>query len=131
MSAGVRLGTLALAYLSQSEEYPVEVTPRPPRTPHPKADPRIPEKPWLREDLPHIILIDPQRVREYRPLPAGGTHAPPSPHQRRGHWRQLRAERFRVKARVWVRPSWVGPTTWETGGQVYRVLADKLSREES
>lgn len=124
MSLGVSLALESIAYLLSAEEYPVEVQPAP-RTDRRAADPRVREKPWIREDLPHVILIHPGRVSDYRErTETSGGHAVPRPHQRRGHWRQLRAERYKEKRRLWVRPVWVGEGEWENGGQIYRVIVD-------
>jgi hypothetical protein len=125
MSVGVRLAVLILAYLAQSEEYPVEVRPaaaQPRSTRHGTA------KPWVRDDLAHIILIDPHRVHDYRPTAQGTPHASPIPHQRRGHWRHLRAECFHTPRKIWIRPTWVGPAVWKARGQIYRVLTDRVSQ---
>jgi len=81
------------------------------------------KKPWTRGDLPRIILIDPNSPLFPR-HDLGGHHASPSPHRRRGHFRELRSPRFVRKCgqKVWTRPAWVGPETWEANGKSYRVL---------
>ncbi len=83
-------------------------------------------KPWLDERLPQVILIDPDRVGDFRTAGGGtgGAHASPCPHQRRGHWKTLSAERFKAARgrRLWIKPLWVGDRVWERDGQVYRVL---------
>lgn len=106
-----------LGYLSQCPEYLVEVKPNG-ATPSRKSRKTAKTKPWLREDLPTVILIDPSKAREYgHRVDRGGTHASPIPHQRRGHWRRLDDDR-----RVWVRPSWVGDPEWRYQGSRYRVV---------
>jgi hypothetical protein len=79
--------------------------------------------PWLDETLPHVVLIDPTKVREYRE-PQGGTHASPQPHQRRGHWRTYRSEKFKNARgqRRRVKPAWIGDREWIHRGSVYRVI---------
>jgi hypothetical protein len=113
---------MVMAYLTQCDEYVVEVTPAPERRDRGVAGP----KPWTRTDLRSLILIDPGRVEEYgHPrADARGTHASPRPHPRRGHWRHFRAERFlRVCGqRSWVRAMWVGDREWVQGGQRYAVV---------
>jgi hypothetical protein len=124
------LGTLA--YLTQSDEYLVEVTPQAPRLSVDKQK-QHEKKPSLREDLPHFILLDPARVAEYGHPSAQkpgqkGSHASPHPHTRRGHWAMLRHERFARDdegrpRRVWRKQAWVGATEWTDGlHQRYRVL---------
>lgn len=85
--------------------------------------------PWLNEDLPRIVLLDPHRhyPGHGRDEP-DGTHASPMPHQRRGHWATLRAERWSPEKRgtkVWRRPAWVGDREWIHHGSVYRVLDEE------
>lgn len=77
-------------------------------------------KPWLRDDLERIILLDPSRAARDCGMPRGplqGERHQPLPHGRRGHWRRLDETR-----RVWVRPAWIGPMQWQARGQIYRVL---------
>lgn len=54
---------------------------------------------------PAHIVLDHSQVREIIVASHGGTHASPLPHQRRGHWRQLRADCFKEKKMIWVRPA--------------------------
>ncbi len=133
MSVGVMMAVLTLAYLDQSDELVVEV-----RSERPARGRRRNPKPWLDTDLPHHILIDPARVREYGHPSAGGVAADTaggvggesgarhgSP---RGHWRYLRHERFRRDEqgrvrRIRVREPWEGAPAWTAGGRRYRVVA--------
>jgi hypothetical protein len=54
----------------------------------------------------HIVL-DAEQVRDVvrASRGTGGTHASPLPHSRRGHWRMLKADRFKEKKQIWVRPA--------------------------
>ena len=36
-----------------------------------------------------------------------------------------RADRWKTKSTIWVRPTWVGPDEWEGGGSHYRVIHTK------
>lgn len=56
---------------------------------------------------------------------AGGTHASPIPHLRKGHWRDLRSPMFKNKKgqKIWVVPASVGgDLEMKDGGVVYRVI---------
>lgn len=111
-------------YLSSCPEHLVGVTPEEPKAPR-KPPKKRQKKPWLREGLPQIILLDPKKAREYgHRIDRGGSHASPVPHQRRGHWRMLRAERWGTKrhTRVWVRPAWIGDKEWIHHGNRYEVI---------
>jgi len=115
-----------LAYLSLCDEHFIQRKDTIPAARAAKTAKTADLKPWLDERLPQIILIDPNRVNEFRDgrPTAGGTHASPRPHQRRGHWKTLSAERFKEARgkRLWIKPTWVGDTEWECDGQVYKVL---------
>jgi hypothetical protein len=55
---------------------------------------------------PAHIVLDHSQVREIIAASRQSTtHASPLPHQRRGHWRQLQADCFKEKKKVWVRPA--------------------------
>jgi hypothetical protein len=77
--------------------------------------------------LPHFIVVDHDVVVGMRRDPEG-THSSPVPHERRGHWRRL-AERCKYaklmgKDKVFVRPTLVGETTWESQKNYYEVIMD-------
>jgi len=84
------------------------------------------KKPFLREDLPTVILIDPRDTLVHgRSVPQGGTHASPVPHQRRGHFRVLKHARYKEPGKVIpVASSWVGDSEWVYNGNEYRVLPE-------
>jgi hypothetical protein len=93
--------------------------------------------PWERAPyraLPHYILIDPQRAHEYgrTESPGGeGHHASPRPHTRRGHWRELRADRYEREVdgaprKLWIKPAWVGASEWTSEGARYRVVPPRF-----
>lgn len=127
-----------LCYLTQCNEHLVEVAPKA-RKPLPPNQLKVQEaKPWLRETLPHYILLDPMRVQEYGHPSAQrapvGHHAPPRPHTRRGHWAVLQHERFArnedgTPRRVWVKQAWVGATEWDYLDQRYRVVLPKVAQK--
>lgn len=127
-----RLAMRLLVYLTQCNEYLTEVIPVP-KKPLPANRQKVHEaKPWLKEHLPHYILLDPTRAAEYghpsARRPPEGHHASPHPHTRRGHWAVLRHEKFARNEdgslkRVWRKQAWVGATEWTDGlDQRYRVV---------
>jgi hypothetical protein len=82
-------------------------------------------KPWTREDLHTVILMNLSDARKYgHRVDRGGSHASPSPHTRRGHYLTLRHARYgkHVGERRWRKPAWVGDTEWIFEGRQYRVI---------
>jgi hypothetical protein len=134
MNAGVLLIQAILIYLSGMDEYLVQVEPVLDARGRRQATKSAAQKPWTRLDLPHYILIDPQRAHEYgrTESPGGeGHHASPRPHTRRGHWRELRAERYEREAdgaprKLWIKPAWVGASEWTSEGARYRVVPPRF-----
>jgi hypothetical protein len=112
------------AALSHPENYVVRVTPE--LTPREErrvaaGRPRPPQK------AKHFIVVDHEVLVGMRGQ-AGGTHASPVPHERRGHWRRL-AERCRHakllgRDRVFVKPALVGDPAWKGEKNFYEVLPD-------
>lgn len=118
----------ALNELTKVDSYPVRVEPGPNELPpkqRRKAAKTRKTKPWLDTRAPRVILLNPNK--RYPEHGRGGSHASPMPHQRRGHWRTLQAERFgdRRGQRVWVKPAWIGPSEWSYAGNVYRVIGQR------
>lgn len=116
---------MLLDRLAQSSFYPVkvqrkqgEISPKQRRN----AAKTRELKPWLNPRAPRVIMLNP--TERYPEHGRGGTHASPMPHQRRGHWRTLQAERYgdRRGQRVWVKPAWIGSVEWSHKGNVYRVI---------
>src|SRR3990167_7697935 len=82
-------------------------------------------KPWAREDLPRIILIDPKEAHRYgHRADHGGSHASPIPHPRRGGPMTLRHPRYGENQGkvIWRRGTWVGDRECVHHGTTYRVL---------
>lgn len=91
------------------------------------------KKPWTRQDLPRIILLDPTQAKLYgHRTETRGTHASPIPHQRRGHWATLRSEKWtHMKGkRVWRKPAWVGDQDWVFKGNQYKVIHTKIPESQ-
>ncbi len=75
------------------------------------------KRPYFGKKDRHVVL-DYTQVKELIKQSQGGHHASPLPHERRGHWRNLRADRFKEKKIVWVRPADVNAgLTWEDTGR--------------
>jgi hypothetical protein len=122
------------AYLAQTAERTVEVTNAAPRSP--KDSKTGKKKPWLRDDVPYIVMLDPTRAETvgWRPRVAPGEahRKSPKPHDRRGHRRTYRAiPGVREEKTIWVRPAWIGPTDWEHQGRIYKVVRDRKFDEGS
>jgi len=112
-----------LAYLAQAPGYPVETKPELTDKQQRANNKTRKHKPWVRTDLPSIVLIDFKAAKERHGW-KGGTHASPSPHQRRGHWRTYHSERWGALRgqRRWVRPAWIGDSEWVFHGTRYKVV---------
>lgn len=118
-----RLLNCLIKRLSESSEHLVVVTPDVIPTRKQQKTSRL--KPWLREDLPRVIMLDLKKAKQYGHRgPGTPTGIELTPHQRRGHWRTLRHERFgdnRGKRR-WMKPVWVGDREWVSNGNHYKVV---------
>jgi hypothetical protein len=134
---GVNMGSIvpALGYLDSTAEHFVTVKPVS-RTQSEKVAKKAAKTtrlfPWLDEEAPRIVLLDPVRHYPVHGREAVGTHVSPIPHQRKGHYMLLQAERY-INMRgqkVFRRPAWIGDREWIHHGSVYRTL-DKDPREES
>lgn len=76
---------------------------------------------------PHYIALRPGEIKrrflydEHDP-----TEIPRSPHERRGHYRLLKSERYVSKRNhvIWIKPCWVGKTEGIKGKNRYRVMLD-------
>lgn len=115
--ADYRMVVTLFAHLLQCPEHSVSCTTINPTTTGSSRTGR--RKPWLRNDLTRIILLDPKAAATNHGMRANPREdrKSPLPHQRRGHWRRLDERR-----RTWVRQSWIGPVSWEYQGQTYRVM---------
>lgn len=79
-------------------------------------------------ERPIYTLLKPQQIREKLGLPAPGEGSSPRPHERRGHWRTYRHQRFASSGladkRRWIRATWVGPSEAVVGKRRYKVRLD-------
>ncbi len=111
------------AYLAQCPDRTVEIRKANPR--NPIGSKRVKNKPWRRDDLPHLILLDPTRAVRYGCFPTAtgdgeSKRKSPMPHGRRGHYRY-----FNDGTHTFVRPAWIGPREWTNNNVVYKVVRDK------
>lgn len=114
------MSLLTIAWINMPKHYIVERAPEiaKPRKPDKDRAPRLGER-------ARYIIIDHEDVRR-RWTAAQGTHASPMPHLRRGHYKTLRAERYK-EARgktVWVAPCHVNGAVveWRQDGVTYKVV---------
>lgn len=128
-----RAGRLAVGVLSVFVDPPLYLVRTRAERPHreKRLDPRRLEKrkrakPWTREDLESIILVDPSRLEDVghpsTTRTTGEDRAPPRLHTRRGHWRTLpKREDGEEPRRTWIRPAWVGAESWQAAGRIYQL----------
>lgn len=123
----------AAAAVSHPANYIVKVTPR--LTPREERQARgggrsNPAK------KPHFIVVDHEVLVSLGPgrRSSDGHHASPVPHHRRGHWKRLaercRHARLMGKDKVWVRPAYVGETSFSDDKNLYEVLLDFAKKAE-
>lgn len=119
--------TELMRYLTSCPEHLVEVAREAPPTPREIKTRKT--KPWASPLFRRVILLDPTKATLYgHRIDRGGAHASPHPHQRRGHWATLRADRYgdnRGK-QVWRRPAWVGDREWVFEGNRYKVVTAEV-----
>jgi hypothetical protein len=118
------------AYLQQTAKRSVEI-----RTENPRvlgSSKTGKKKPWRRDDLPYIILVDPTEAHRYghKDGQSDQDRKSPKPHARRGHWRRYKAtEKRESELVVFIRPMWIGPGEWTNEGKVYRIVRDKKQED--
>jgi hypothetical protein len=118
------LGLQEVNWINHPDHFTVEIgAQEPPRKTKKSKGPRVRR---LAERARHIILKKSDITTRWKKAHQGGTHAPPIPHLRRGHYKTLRAERFKEKRgkRIWVRASHVGGecVEWRDGDVRYKVI---------
>lgn len=83
-------------------------------------------KPCKRRDLPRLIYMN--KLPSAHSQSLGGHHASPRGHERRGHYKTLRHEKYKhhpkygVEKGIYVRPAWVGDKTVVHEGNRYTVI---------
>jgi len=118
------LGLQKVNWINHPNHYIIEIGSRQPSRKKKKKS-RIRR---LKERNRHILLKKDEIKHRWQEAQEakGGTHASPIPHLRRGHYKTLRAERFKEKRgkRIWTRASHVGGecVEWRDGDVRYKVL---------
>lgn len=111
-----------VGYIMRSPKHIVEQ-----RAAAPRCTPKTAKlKPWLRDDLPSLVFMDPDdAIKAGQPRVGGGPEGEGHlrrPHSRRAHWRRLGVDSAGTIRKTFVRSCWVGPDEWEHEGRQYRVL---------
>jgi hypothetical protein len=115
------LAVLELLFVTMPSRFVVEESPLavPPRLPPGK----VTRSQWRS----HFIVLEPLEIRRRlnlaRPEHEAGKRAP---HERRGHWRRFRAERYREKRGqvAWIEACWIGEREAVLGPNKYVVRLD-------
>lgn len=120
-----------LAVISHPQNYVVKVVPD--LTPR-EARRALRGEPRPIQKSEHFIVVD-HDVLVRMSRPAGGTHASPVPHERRGHWRRV-AERCRMareggRDKVFVKPTYVGERVFSYEKSRYEVVLGLESRPKA
>jgi hypothetical protein len=117
-----------IAFINQPQNYIVKetvpLTPREERLKGKSMESPEHYMPYFAKKPRHIVL-DYSGVKELlrRSKEPARSHSSPLPHKRRGHWRFLRAEKFKEKRYVWVRPADVNAgMRFQIGKVVYEVV---------
>jgi len=80
------------------------------------------------KNLPRLIYMNRLPMPSDKKEHQGGTHAAPRRHERKGHYRTLKADRFKyhpkygVENGIYIRPTWVGDKEVVVEGNRYTVI---------
>jgi hypothetical protein len=122
---------LKVAIISHPANYVVRTSPK--LTPHEERR-RASKGIFPLQKKPHYIVIDHETLVDLSPRESAGTHRPPTPHARRGHWRRLADRCLHAKAsgkqRIWVGETYVGATEFEDERNRYEVVLNRVALEK-
>ena len=112
-------GIQELAYLLQPKHFIFETTPKRLRQPKNNKIPRSHERAIY-------TLCTPGVIRKTMGLDHPGNGSSKAPHERSGHYRTLKADRYKENRgkRIWVKPTWIGPSEVINGTKKYKVRLD-------
>lgn len=85
---------------------------------------------------PRIIYLDSLPTEANNKKDLGGVGLPKAPHQRRGSWCTLRAERYKnhplyqVEKAIYRKPAWIGDRTRIVHGATYTVIDKQVNLED-
>jgi hypothetical protein len=120
-----------VALISHPANYVVRTAPK--LTPHEERR-RVSKGIFPLQKKPHYIVIDHETLVDLKPREPAGTHRPPAPHARRGHWRRLADRCSNAKAsgkqRIWVGETYVGATEFEDERNRYEVILNRAVLEK-
>lgn len=111
---------LSLEEIENSDKHPVAKQPTIKNKKINKKD----KKPWLNPQGATVIFLDkmPSDKKDYQ----GGNHKSPKGHQRRGHARMLRHEKYKNHPKfgesIYIKPVWIGEKSKEYQGNTYTLL---------
>jgi len=114
-------GLQELFYLMQPKNFILQTTPRKVRDP--LKSPKIPRS----HERPTYTLLKPGEIRRRMGIAVPpGKGGAKTPHERAGHRRTLRHDRFGKNKgkKIWVKHSWVGPSEARVGNKFYKVILD-------
>ena len=115
------LGLQNVAWVNHPDHYVVEINPE--SRPKKRKKKRLSR--WNEREH-HILLTREEITEEWHRTHRGGTHASPMPHLRRGHYKTLRADRYKEARgkKVWVRATHVNGecVEWRDGDISYKVI---------
>ena len=90
-----------------------------------------PKKPWVRKDTPHYIYLNQLPSHHHKTSNKGGDGSSKRGHNRRAHWRYLKADCYKEAKgkRIRIKESWIGPTETTYHGSTYTVLLEGANYE--
>ena len=131
MSQDIFRAIMKVALISHPANYIVRTSPK--LTPHEERR-RVSKGIFPLQKKPHYIVIDHDSLVGLNPQATGGSHRPPTPHARRGHWRRLADRCLHAKAsgkqRIWVGETYVGATEFEDERNRYEVMLNRSMLEK-
>jgi hypothetical protein len=110
-----------ISYINQPQNYIVKETVE--MTSHEQKLIEKGKRPYFGKKPTHVVL-DYSQVKSLMPKSeTEASHRSPIPHERRGHWRILRSDRYKGKKKTWVREAHVNKGMgWELNKRIYEII---------